>query len=228
MFITYVIYFFFFNDTATTEIYTLSLHDALPIYGAAPAPDVLAERASGNGVCARVQEVPGHQLLGIRPRHVALQRSLSLLHSLSGDDQEGIRADGQAPRFLGTRRRSQRARSEQAVAAAHRRTPRHPFHEVHAIDRAGASLAVNRLLAEPIHIAAMDAGSNALRFSIARALSPLDIEVLLSERCPVRLGENAFTEQRISHETLSLAAAAFRAFRGEMNALGGAADRAAG
>src|SRR3712207_7117082 len=26
--------FFFFNDTATTEIYTLSLHDALPIYDA--------------------------------------------------------------------------------------------------------------------------------------------------------------------------------------------------
>src|SRR5258707_12120859 len=29
--------FFFFNDTATTEIYTLSLHDALPIYFAYPA-----------------------------------------------------------------------------------------------------------------------------------------------------------------------------------------------
>src|SRR5438105_13367109 len=28
---TSVSYFFFFNDTATTEIYTLSLHDALPI-----------------------------------------------------------------------------------------------------------------------------------------------------------------------------------------------------
>src|SRR2546430_4001392 len=27
-----MLYFFFFNDTATTEIYTLSLHDALPIY----------------------------------------------------------------------------------------------------------------------------------------------------------------------------------------------------
>src|SRR6266576_402990 len=26
--------FFFFNDTATTEIYTLSLHDALPIFAA--------------------------------------------------------------------------------------------------------------------------------------------------------------------------------------------------
>src|SRR3712207_8284155 len=27
-----MLYFFFFNDTATTEIYTLSLHDALPIF----------------------------------------------------------------------------------------------------------------------------------------------------------------------------------------------------
>src|SRR2546426_8788416 len=27
-----MLFFFFFNDTATTEIYTLSLHDALPIY----------------------------------------------------------------------------------------------------------------------------------------------------------------------------------------------------
>src|SRR3982751_7140253 len=27
-----LLFFFFFNDTATTEIYTLSLHDALPIF----------------------------------------------------------------------------------------------------------------------------------------------------------------------------------------------------
>src|SRR2546427_8345788 len=32
------LFFFFFNDTATTEIYTLSLHDALPI-SAAPSGD---------------------------------------------------------------------------------------------------------------------------------------------------------------------------------------------
>src|SRR6266540_6610130 len=31
-----LICFFFFNDTATTEIYTLSLHDALPISHAGP------------------------------------------------------------------------------------------------------------------------------------------------------------------------------------------------
>src|SRR3989337_2947986 len=29
-------FFFFFNDTATTEIYTLSLHDALPILPSGP------------------------------------------------------------------------------------------------------------------------------------------------------------------------------------------------
>src|SRR2546421_3527350 len=30
-FLDLILFFFFFNDTATTEIYTLSLHDALPI-----------------------------------------------------------------------------------------------------------------------------------------------------------------------------------------------------
>src|SRR3954466_16434022 len=30
------VFVFFFNDTATTEIYTLSLHDALPIWAARP------------------------------------------------------------------------------------------------------------------------------------------------------------------------------------------------
>src|SRR5688572_32272865 len=34
--------FFFFNDTATTEIYTLSLHDALPISFGSVAGDVVA------------------------------------------------------------------------------------------------------------------------------------------------------------------------------------------
>src|SRR5690349_22677003 len=39
--LTLPLLFFFFNDTATTEIYTLSLHDALPICGSSspmPAP----------------------------------------------------------------------------------------------------------------------------------------------------------------------------------------------
>src|SRR5574341_2478306 len=36
MFFISVCFFFFFNDTATTEIYTLSLHDALPISSTGP------------------------------------------------------------------------------------------------------------------------------------------------------------------------------------------------
>src|SRR5579859_5448646 len=36
--------FFFFNDTATTEIYTLSLHDALPIYKTARCRNPFRER----------------------------------------------------------------------------------------------------------------------------------------------------------------------------------------
>src|SRR3712207_8589861 len=38
---------FFFNDTATSEIYTLSLHDALPISQAREAGDVLEGLADG-------------------------------------------------------------------------------------------------------------------------------------------------------------------------------------
>src|SRR2546430_17234981 len=46
-------FFFFFNDTATTEIYTLSLHDALPI--------------SINGLCLRsVRLLPGTSRWGVR------------------------------------------------------------------------------------------------------------------------------------------------------------------
>ena len=34
---------FFFNDTATTEIYTLSLHDALPIFAKAEAAEIATQ-----------------------------------------------------------------------------------------------------------------------------------------------------------------------------------------
>src|SRR3712207_8204060 len=49
--------FFFFNDTATTEIYTLSLHDALPISRSSEAfwmPATLdSVTASANTSCQR-------------------------------------------------------------------------------------------------------------------------------------------------------------------------------
>src|SRR2546430_8019700 len=54
-------FFFFFNDTATTEIYTLSLHDALPIFllsGAQDLPHPYPARAGGS---RRRQDRPVHQ-----------------------------------------------------------------------------------------------------------------------------------------------------------------------
>src|SRR2546430_9668807 len=58
--------FFFFNDTATTEIYTLSLHDALPISG-------LLQFLQGFDAVAHVPlnpEVPGDATGGVVEAHV--------------------------------------------------------------------------------------------------------------------------------------------------------------
>src|SRR2546430_4096145 len=41
---SFLCFFFFFNDTATTEIYTLSLHDALPISHYGTAPETFAQQ----------------------------------------------------------------------------------------------------------------------------------------------------------------------------------------
>src|SRR3712207_7073066 len=46
-----MLFVFFFNDTATTEIYTLSLHDALPIYPLGRA------QVSGSDGAARARKV---------------------------------------------------------------------------------------------------------------------------------------------------------------------------
>src|SRR3989442_8482253 len=47
-----VYFFFFFNDTATTEIYTLSLHDALPIWVLRKLQDVVMRKIN---IAARVR-----------------------------------------------------------------------------------------------------------------------------------------------------------------------------
>src|SRR5438876_8772168 len=49
---------FFFSDTPTTEIYTLSLHDALPIYRGAAHGD--PGTARGRSSCARDRPPAGH------------------------------------------------------------------------------------------------------------------------------------------------------------------------
>src|SRR2546425_5581218 len=53
--------FFFFNDTATTEIYTLSLHDALPICGIKIDPNNVILKGS-TGLRARAAIARGEDL----------------------------------------------------------------------------------------------------------------------------------------------------------------------
>jgi exopolyphosphatase / guanosine-5'-triphosphate,3'-diphosphate pyrophosphatase len=65
-------------------------------------------------------------------------------------------------------------------------------------------------MSEPVHIAAIDAGSNAVRLSVARAYSALDIEPLITERYPLRLGEGVFLRHRFSEEVLKKGVKAFR------------------
>src|SRR5882672_8656816 len=70
---------------------------------------------------------------------------------------------------------------------------------------------------EPVHIAAIDAGSNAVRLSVVRAHSALDIEPLHSERYPLRLGEGVFVRNRFSEDVIKKAVKAFRHFRDVMD-----------
>lgn len=68
-------------------------------------------------------------------------------------------------------------------------------------------------MSEPVHIAAIDAGSNAVRLSVARAFSALDIEPLVNERYSLRLGEGVFLRHRFSEEIFKKGIKAFRHFR---------------
>src|SRR5256884_4796527 len=50
--------FFFFNDTATTEIYTLSLHDALPIFSSVNGEESITLPSTASGVTRASVQLP--------------------------------------------------------------------------------------------------------------------------------------------------------------------------
>ena len=75
-------------------------------------------------------------------------------------------------------------------------------------------------MSEPVNIAAIDAGSNAVRLSVARAYSALDIEPLHNERYSLRLGEGVFLRPHFSEEVFNKAAKAFKHFHEVMDEFG--------
>ncbi|MBZ5644722.1 MAG: HD domain-containing protein [Acidobacteriia bacterium] len=81
-------------------------------------------------------------------------------------------------------------------------------------------------LSQPIHLAAIDAGSNAFRLIIARVRSADEWEIVESVRAPVRLGHSAFTAGKFDRKTLRNATEAFRQFRRLMDRHGVIAYRA--
>src|SRR3712207_8915443 len=81
LFSVVLLFCFFFNDTATTEIYTLSLHDALPIW-----PDVRERgRRSPAHIDARFHDNSGYGRPDVRPeagdRHGRQDRKSTRLNS---------------------------------------------------------------------------------------------------------------------------------------------------
>jgi exopolyphosphatase/guanosine-5'-triphosphate,3'-diphosphate pyrophosphatase len=65
----------------------------------------------------------------------------------------------------------------------------------------------------PVRIAAIDAGSNAIRLAIAEVRPAAGLAVVETERFSVRLGHRVFLERRLDPPTIVRAAEAFRHFR---------------
>lgn len=77
-------------------------------------------------------------------------------------------------------------------------------------------------LVEPLRIAAVDAGSNAIRLIVARATGAGEWEALETLRLPVRLGHHAFSGGggRLNRQTLADAVAGFGEFQAHMERTG--------
>src|SRR3989441_12900275 len=85
LFSSRLLFLFFFNDTATTEIYTLSLHDALPICGVVGDP----------GTHGRVRRVAEDRLVECGHAHDVRRRHRGAAHRLGPVEYPG-RLDGVA------------------------------------------------------------------------------------------------------------------------------------
>src|SRR5256885_9866373 len=71
--------FFFFNDTATTEIYTLSLHDALPICTVSCAPWAAGAGSGCTAVSMRSRRWPDRKSTRLNSSHLVISYAVFCL-----------------------------------------------------------------------------------------------------------------------------------------------------
>src|SRR3989337_3949308 len=92
------LFLFFFNDTATTEIYTLSLHDALPIFGD------LREEAAARGAEAGAawQLLADRKSTRLNSSHGSISYAVFCLNK-TRDHPVTVTAHATAQRLLGER-----------------------------------------------------------------------------------------------------------------------------
>src|SRR2546425_8220150 len=95
--------FFFFNDTATTEIYTLSLHDALPI-----SEEVAAARGDGSLLRGARSPGPEEEALHLRAARLA-EAAARRGHPAGRAALEGPQDDHSAPARRAAQERAGRA-----------------------------------------------------------------------------------------------------------------------
>src|SRR5215471_4835101 len=141
--ISFTVFFFFFNDTAPTEIYTLSLHDALPILPRAASSAGGRVEGRAEGRARRERERGTATELGRHPGLTARLRPVA--HGAEFRERIGPRV----------RARNADEADEGAVAEAD------PLHELHR--RVGLRILRLRLdlvglqVVEPQHVGADDA-----------------------------------------------------------------------
>src|SRR5208282_1735706 len=85
------VFFFFFNDAATTEIYTLSLHDALPIFGL--STEVAAHEL---GHQSGLRHAEDRKSTRLNSSHGSISYAVFCLKKKNSDDKSGF--GGKPPR----------------------------------------------------------------------------------------------------------------------------------
>src|SRR6266542_1862487 len=119
---SFFFFFFFFNDPATTEIYTLSLHDALPIFAGNGAGSIREARIALTAVAPTIVRAPvAEALLVGRPPDGAGFRAAGEAAAQSASPIDDVRASA------GYREAMIRVVVARALAAAARRAAGEPI-----------------------------------------------------------------------------------------------------